>query len=734
MQYKEWSVSLFFITHYIDNEPNIAADIYYNLAKTYHMLLDFNKALTAIEKAIELQATTENYILLATIAEDDENFEKALEAYKHIDFSKSKLRKNYLYRLGYTYYQLANYQAACDNWMEYAKYTYTENNGLRKNPYYCQAISIIDNEPNNAIELLKQAIYSEDGLVPRIYTDLGNIYYKQRNYEQAAIYFKQAIVYPKKIGVFGSALTTPFQKRIARYTTMYDTLPLDDSAILYISSEGNKFLGNPLAIFNQLKLDPNYHHYIVLKDDAFDQNNLMKHNNVSIVTYNSELHLKLLASAKFIITDSVLLPYFTPKPNQKILNTCNGTTIKKIGFDIPQNYYNAKNISKSFRIATHVIAPNDFMLDKIITANTLDKYNATKYKTIGSPYQDIMLNINEERKIEIKAYLGIPLDRKVILYAPAFREIDGKLDTSIDNIMWKVRQKLSNIKDAHTLYLAPHDSPLKDTRLNQFDPRELLAISDILVSDYSSLSIDFLPLNRPIVRYLFNTEKCDYDNDLYFDTSTVSDYCTKSIKELVSIISKLVDNPTIGPKQANAKTKFCSFDEGNSTSEVIKFFLEDNEPHNADDRNNILFFTGDISKTNGVTRAFENLVSKMTTPQNKITILVLESTVKSAKSVPILERLHALGHNIIINFGRNLTTAREAYALAYVNENLRFGSDNMKLVLDQYYERNVRKLLGNHTFDTIINFGSGYTTGIHALLTMVPANNRILVLHNDMLG
>lgn len=728
-----WDDAIFYINKHIETKKKAKAWVYKDLAKASHMIMDFDAAISAIEKAIALEPTTGRYEMLAAIAEDKGDFAKALEAYSMFDIDKSKKREIYLYRIGYTNYCLGNFEQACKYWKELSKYSYTANNSLKSNIYYVQAIPLIESNPSRAIELLERAVQEITEHNPRLYAEIAYIYEAQGDYQQAAYYYKQLRVQEKRVGAFGKALKGAYARRLGLYAEMYEDSVLDENTILYSSLNGVNFSGNPLAIFKQMRENKNYHHYIAIDDNGYISNDLFMQDNVTIVKYNSHLHLKLLTTAKYIISDTTFLPFFVPKDGQKILNTWHGTPLKRIGLDIAvDSYFNTRNLTKAFRVATHVITHNQFMEDKIVESHTLDKYNQTKYKVTGYPRQDFLLNTSDERKAEIKSYLGIPADKQVIMYAPTFRGSGSEVDDRADEIMWAAAEQLREIPNAHLIYKPHHYSTGADSRLNRFDTNELLSIVDILISDYSSIAIDYLAIDRPVLHYVFDKAEYEQERGLYFGIDTISDYCFENLSDLVKCTKQLVAKPEIGPKQTAAKERFCNFDDGKCTERVIDFFFEDNTELETDNKRNLLFFAGNLSLTNGLTRSFENLVNKLSNDENKITIIVAEGTVKSDSSNEMLDRMYKLGHNIVVQFGRDVLTAKETYARNYSVNNREFHSLEMKEIHEQGYARNVKRTFGNQEFDAIINFGSGYTTTIHTLLTKVPAKKRVIVLHSDM--
>lgn len=730
---KNWIYAIFILKSQINNSSKEEAWMYNQLANSYHMIFDYEKALDAVEKAIELEPMAEHYELLAAIAEDKGDFKKALEAYNSFNFDNSKIRKTYLYRVAYTNYRLENYEEACKLWKEFAKTNNMRNYELKTNASYVAALKIAKTDKYKAIELLKCALTEQNKNNAHLYAQIAGLYEEIGNLEEAAHHYNHMRIQSNRVGSFGRALKSQYQRYTAHYSVMYDELPIDENAIVYSSLNGINFSSNPLAIFQHMSKETKYHHYIAVSDSAFISEELVLNDNVTIIKYNSEMHLRQLATAKYIITDTSFNQLFTPKKGQKILNTWHGTPVKCIGLDLSTNKYSiTQNLSKGFRVSTHIITQNQFMEDKIISSHTLDRYNQTKFKVTGYPRQDLLLNISEARKNKIKEYLGIPDGKKIVMYAPTFRGEGSKVDKRADNMMWEAAETLRKLDNIHLLYKPHHYSSGADSRLDYFDTNELLAIVDVLISDYSSIAIDYLVKDCPIIYYVFDQIEYKSERGLYFNTDEISDHSYEDLDNVVSVLQDLVETPTIGPKQQEAKKRFCPLDDGKASERVVDFFFNENSQLEVDNKKNILMFAGNLSITNGLTRSFENLVNKLSSDSNKITVIVGESTVDNETSNEMLDRLYAKGHKIIVKFGRDLINAKEEYARGYFEKHRHLPTQEIQKIHDFGYERNVMKVFGNQKYDVVINFESGYSTNMHILLTKLQANTKILVLHSDM--
>lgn len=146
----------------------------------------------------------------------------------------------------------------------------------------------------------------------------------------------------------------------------------------------------------------------------------------------------------------------------------------------------------------------------------------------GTPRNDFLIKNDHLVKESILRDLNFTSDHKVILYAPTFRK-DSNLavyDVDYDRILNTLKKKFGG-KWICLVKLHPHlmsksselvygDNVLDVTNYN--DIQELLSISDVLISDYSSLMFDFSITQRPCFLYVPDLKVyVKQDRNLYFD-------------------------------------------------------------------------------------------------------------------------------------------------------------------------------------------------------------------------
>lgn len=243
--------------------------------------------------------------------------------------------------------------------------------------------------------------------------------------------------------------------------------------------------------------------------------------------------------AKYIISDS----YFN-----SVNFWCCGGSIKvqlRHGFHTKKIEHDAKNLPWNkpfFRLLYHFVAPwmlikNNyiFSLSDIDADISVSAFQTKKEKIIitGYPRNDIMFNkILGYDILDKYIYNNITNikrnDAKLFLYMPTFRDSKDKEDIDLKNIdLDKMNSYLGEINGFFLVKFHPvikinvekYDQWSRIIFLpSGLDIYPLLNQIDILITDYSSIYIDFLIVDKPIIFYQYDIE--DYvknDRELYFD-------------------------------------------------------------------------------------------------------------------------------------------------------------------------------------------------------------------------
>lgn len=217
------------------------------------------------------------------------------------------------------------------------------------------------------------------------------------------------------------------------------------------------------------------------------------------------------------------------------------------------------------------------------------KYKKTMLE-FGYPRNDILYNKNDKKNIEqLKKSINIPTDKKVILYAPTWRDDDyfarGKYNFELQLNLDHMRSVLG---DDYIILLRMHYFIANQIDLSSYqgfaydlsnydDIAELYLVSDVLITDYSSVFFDYANLKRPILFYTYDLEK--YRNKLrgfYLDIE--NDLPGPLVKNTNEVIESLqnIENVQRNYKEKYQEfyNKFCNWDDGNASRNTVEKVFE----------------------------------------------------------------------------------------------------------------------------------------------------------------
>jgi CDP-ribitol ribitolphosphotransferase len=239
-----------------------------------------------------------------------------------------------------------------------------------------------------------------------------------------------------------------------------------------------------------------------------------------------------LARAEIVLMDNVFLPYayLHRREGTKVIQLWHGTgTIKKFGQDVNQGHLKMLEKKANANI-THLIV-NSPSIKKVYSGAFGIKEE--RIYPIGLPKTDeLLLRIKKAEaagKWPDKEYIfhkyNIPAKKKLILYAPTFRDTPEQNPRLIELIK-ELSQELSQ-EYCLGLRLHPHiANSFKTEALGdniyqlsyEKDVNTVLLAADLLITDYSSIVFEYSLLKRPMIFYAYDYEEfSDQGRGFYYD-------------------------------------------------------------------------------------------------------------------------------------------------------------------------------------------------------------------------
>lgn len=352
---------------------------------------------------------------------------------------------------------------------------------------------------------------------------------------------------------------------------------LNDNKVLFLSSSRENLTGNFEFVYNEIKNRNKYEINYILKKNIKTRYSLKQK---FLLPY-------LIATSKYIFLDDFypMIYAINLRKNTQLIQLWHAMgAYKRVGYSRmnKKGGPSVKSLTHKNYTGTIVSSPN-------IRKNYAEAFGISinKVHALGIPRTDIFFD--EKYKIEIKKKLEEKypqiVGKKVLLFAPTFRGNGQK--SAMYNFDWIDFKKMSDIysKDYVCLYkLHPFikNRPEYDLTKDGFyidvtDQREindLLFVTDILITDYSSVIFEYSFFNKPVIFYMPDLDDYKNSRDFYYP---ISKYLYGDIvKKFDDLITKIQIAKVDEEKLIKFKKFFCSSCDGKSTERVVDYFLENN--------------------------------------------------------------------------------------------------------------------------------------------------------------
>ncbi len=399
----------------------------------------------------------------------------------------------------------------------------------------------------------------------------------------------------KKITIFRKILRKTTQvRRTARYNKIRSRCTTDEKMVLFSTFDGRNYSDSPKAIYLSMLNNPKYKDYklVWVFREPEKYVNMLENPNTYIVKTNSLGFEEICATAKYWMFNYRVADHIFPKDDQVYVELWHGTPLKRLGYDIEisDNAMNSKEeIRDKYRVDAekfkYILAPSDFAAEKFKSAWNLEEFNKTETLLIaGYPRNDFLINFTPDDVERIKAELKLPHDKKIILYAPTWRDNQHKagvgytyeLGVDFDYLRQELADDYIILFRAHYLVASQFDFAKYEgfvyNASNVSDINDLYVVADLLITDYSSVFFDYANLNRPMLFYMYDLE--DYGSEIrgfYIDLKEIPGNIVEKQEDLVKEIKAVNYNTEYYvEKYKGFHEKFNPLDDGKAADRVIE--------------------------------------------------------------------------------------------------------------------------------------------------------------------
>ena len=343
--------------------------------------------------------------------------------------------------------------------------------------------------------------------------------------------------------------------------------PLKKNRVAFVSMHNENFCDALGAVRDELESRGGYDLVYITRQD------LSLSNPLRVFSF-FVLKSKLLATAEYVFLNDNFMPMGKLNFRKEAVITqlwhAEGA-FKKFGLHIPQNDSLRKAEIAANSKLSYVVCSSEVVRKIYAEAFGVDE---RKVLPLGAPRVDYLKNEKNQKEAlrEIHEKYPETRNKKILLYAPTFRD-DSERDKEILNNfnLPKIKEVLGDeyeifIRLHPQIHISDRDT-LGATDVTDFpDVRKLILASDVLITDYSSICMDFAFLNKKTVFFAYDLKWYTERRDFYFDyESFVPGLVAKNTAELISAVKSDFQ------KERNEKFKSFnfSFDDNLSAKRVV---------------------------------------------------------------------------------------------------------------------------------------------------------------------
>jgi Putative glycosyl/glycerophosphate transferases involved in teichoic acid biosynthesis TagF/TagB/EpsJ/RodC len=364
-------------------------------------------------------------------------------------------------------------------------------------------------------------------------------------------------------------------------------LPKKKTRVIFISDTREELGGNLKFMYDYIS-DDEYEKIVILKPDRRAKRTLSE----SIKVFLG------LSTAKYIFLEDLvqITSYFVFRKNQELIQLWHGPgAFKSFGFSrLKKNGGDLDSIHRGYRKYTKAIVSGEGVRQNYAEAFdiSIDKVYATGFLRTDVFFDKKYI---ENRKKELYKEYPYFKNKKVILFAPTYRGapyksvVNGGANYDIDKLDFD--NIYNELKDEYIFIFKWHPALYNNIKngeidmssyskykdfyydLSEFrDINDLLLVTDVLITDYSSVIFDYVLLDKPIVYFTYDLDEYANGRGMYYP---FKDYVFGAVAETSSEMVKAIKKEDMLPKERKIfMDKFVSACDGKSIEKTYKLVFE----------------------------------------------------------------------------------------------------------------------------------------------------------------
>ncbi len=367
------------------------------------------------------------------------------------------------------------------------------------------------------------------------------------------------------------------------YTRLLTRLPLRRGSVVFESHMGGSYSDSPKYIYEALRRSK--HRGKVYWSHAATAGGFPK--DATLVKRNSWAYLRALARAEFWIDNQGFPQWIGKRRGTTYIQTWHGTALKRMGMNTPHVRAmlaaDRKKLVRAVGRFDYFLVRSEYDIRTLVEAFEL----RAEPLRVGYPRNDLLLAADrDERAAQLRERLDLPAGRKVLLYAPTFRNTTGAFSPGFDLAEFARRFGPDVLLLVRAHYLNTVQVPreagdaIRDVSTYP-DVTELMLVADGLLTDYSSVMFDYALLDRPLLFFAPDAKTYGRDRGTYFDLAQrAPGPFTTSQDELFTAIADFAaagagDGTADGYAEARKQFahEFGEYDTGSAAEQIVARFF-----------------------------------------------------------------------------------------------------------------------------------------------------------------
>ena len=327
------------------------------------------------------------------------------------------------------------------------------------------------------------------------------------------------------------------------------------------------FRGNAKFLLNEWITVPGYQHIFLCGRNKIPLDS--KDENVIFCPFGL-LFIYHYSTAEYIIRESEFNSIgLMPRRESKVIQLWHAAgAFKKFCLDIadrPESLRRSRvNDIKNWDL---VLCSSKELVD--IYSSAFGNFDKKKIFVGGLPRNDYLYHVSSEKDLIRKRY-DIPQDKKVIIYAPTFRDNETDYSLFLDFVIF-LQERVGNKYIVAVRFHPKIADKIKIEGdildLNSCDVEEALVVSDILITDYSSIIFDYALLDKPMLFYAPDLDDYYDSRGFYFDYRNFVPGPIAETKE--DVLEQLENINAYSNIVAEFREKFNPYFDGKNSSRIL---------------------------------------------------------------------------------------------------------------------------------------------------------------------